>query len=116
MSDNQTKPSVENKENSKKFAGSIFRQKSIARVSSPEELNDYIRVVTPSVWMVLIAAAVLLAGLIIWSVFGSSGDTDPAAVSAGQEAYAAESPCGGEKSGTPCFIIVSDNAEEALPL
>ncbi len=49
----------------------IFRKKSLERVSSPEELNDYIKVTTPSVWMVLAAIIILLAGLVVWSVFGS---------------------------------------------
>ena len=48
----------------------IFREKSMARVSSPEALNDYIRVTTPSVWIVLIALVVLLAGMLAWSVLG----------------------------------------------
>ena len=48
----------------------LFRSKSIQRVSSPEQLNDYIRVTTPSVWIVLIALVVLLAGMLIWSVLG----------------------------------------------
>ena len=41
---------------------SLFRQKSIDRVSSPEQLNDYIRVTTPSVWLALIAIILLLTG------------------------------------------------------
>ena len=49
---------------------SVFRKKSIDRVSSPEALNDYIRVTTPSVWIVLIALVVLLLGMLAWSVFG----------------------------------------------
>lgn len=48
----------------------IFRQKSMERVSSPEQLNDYIRVTTPSVWIVLVALVVLLAGMLAWSIFG----------------------------------------------
>lgn len=48
----------------------IFRQKSIYKVSSPEKLDDYIRVTTPSVWIVLIAIVLLLAGGIVWSIFG----------------------------------------------
>ena len=48
----------------------IFRQKSMERVSSPEELNDYIRVTTPSVWIVLAALVLLLVGLLSWSIFG----------------------------------------------
>ena len=39
---------------------SIFRKKSIARISSPEQLNDYICVSSPSVWLLLAAVAVLL--------------------------------------------------------
>ena len=53
----------------KKQAG-IFREKSMERVSSPEALNDYIRVTTPSVWIVLAAAVLLLVGMLCWSVFG----------------------------------------------
>ena len=48
----------------------IFRDKSIEKVSGPESLNDYIRVTTPSVWIVLIALVLLLAGILAWSIFG----------------------------------------------
>ena len=48
----------------------LFRKKSIDRVSSPEQLNDYIRVTTPSVWLVLLAVILLLIGMLIWSIFG----------------------------------------------
>ena len=49
---------------------SIFRQKSIDKISSPEKLDDYIKVTTPSVWVTLIAIVLLLAGAAIWSIFG----------------------------------------------
>lgn len=49
---------------------SIFRKKSIARVSSPEQLNDYLRVANPSVWMILSAVIILLAGICVWGIFG----------------------------------------------
>ena len=55
---------------------SIFRQKSVDRVSSPEQLNDYIRVATPSVWLVLAALVVLLAGMLAWSVLGKVEGVD----------------------------------------
>ena len=48
----------------------IFREKSIERVSSPEQLDDCIKVTTPSVWLILSATIALLAGMIIWGVFG----------------------------------------------
>ena len=45
----------------------LYREKSLDRISSPEQLNDYLHVTTPSVWMILTAVIVLLAGLMIWS-------------------------------------------------
>ncbi len=48
----------------------IFRKKSVERVSSPEQLSDYIRVSNPSVWMTLAALIVLLAGVCVWGVLG----------------------------------------------
>lgn len=52
------------------MANSIFRQKSIDRVSSPEQLNDYIRVTNPGIWVILAAVALLLAGFIVWGAAG----------------------------------------------
>ena len=54
-----------------KTSNGIFREKSMERVSSPEALNDYIRVTTPSVWLVLLALVALLVGMLAWSVFGT---------------------------------------------
>ena len=48
----------------------IFRQKSVERISSPEQLNDYVRVSNPAVWMVLAAVAFILAGVCVWGIFG----------------------------------------------
>jgi hypothetical protein len=45
---------------------SIFRKTSLDGISSPERLNDYIRVSNPSVWIVLAAVAVLLAAAAVW--------------------------------------------------
>ena len=56
---------------------SIFREKSIKKVTSPEDMNDYIHVTTPSVWIVLAAIVVLLAGMIVWSIFGTVKRQNP---------------------------------------
>ena len=48
----------------------IFRKKSVDRMSSPEQLNDYIKVTNPGVWMVLAAIVILLVGVCVWGVFG----------------------------------------------
>ena len=49
---------------------SIFRQKSLDRISSPEKLDDYVKVTTPSVWIALTAIILLLAGALVWGIFG----------------------------------------------
>ena len=54
---------------------SIFRKKSLDRVSSPEQLTDYIKVSSPSVWIVLSAVVILLISVVIWSIFGAILDT-----------------------------------------
>ncbi len=48
----------------------LFRKSSIDRISSPEQLNDYIRVSNPSVWMILAAIIMLLVGICVWGIFG----------------------------------------------
>ena len=47
----------------------LFRKKSLQRMSSPEQLDDYIRVTTPSVWLILFALIILLAGLLAYCIF-----------------------------------------------
>ena len=49
---------------------SIFRKKSLERVTSPEQLDDYIKVTTPSVWIILAATLILIIGVLVWAVFG----------------------------------------------
>ena len=41
------------------MSSTIFREKSLKKIASPEQMNDYIRVSSPSVWMVLTAVIVL---------------------------------------------------------
>ena len=53
-----------------RMAEGIFREKSMNRVSSPEQLNDYVKVTSPSVWLVLGAVIILLCGVCVWGIFG----------------------------------------------
>ena len=59
---------------------SLFREKNLERLESPEKLNDYLRVTSPGVWMVLGAVIVLLVGVCIWGVFGRIQATRQAVV------------------------------------
>ncbi|MBQ9333858.1 MAG: hypothetical protein IJS12_05940 [Lachnospiraceae bacterium] len=54
----------------------IFRQKNLDKMSAPDQLNDYIRVTTPSVWLVLAALIILLIGMLCWSILGTVEVTD----------------------------------------
>jgi len=45
----------------------LYREKSLDRISSPEQLNDYLRVTSVSVWVILAAVILLLVGMLIWS-------------------------------------------------
>lgn len=53
-----------------KMANSVFRQKSIDKINSPESLNDYVKVINPSVWMILIGTIILIVGAFVFSAFG----------------------------------------------
>ncbi len=44
----------------------LFRKESMERIQSPEQLNDYMRVTNPAMWVVLAAVILLLAGVLIW--------------------------------------------------
>ena len=40
------------------------------RITSPDQLNDHLRVTRPSVWIVLAAVILLLVGLFVWANIG----------------------------------------------
>ena len=58
----------------------IFRKKSLDKVKSPENLDDYIRVSSPGVWLLLISIVVLLIGVCVWSISGRIDSTVPVTV------------------------------------
>lgn len=49
----------------------VFRKTSMDKISSPEQLDDYIRVTTPSLWVTIAAIIILLISLIVWGAVGS---------------------------------------------
>ncbi|AET69244.1 NHLM bacteriocin system secretion protein [Desulfosporosinus orientis DSM 765] len=49
----------------------IFREVSLKRLSSPEQLDQLIKVTSPRGWLALVALSLLLAGAIVWSFVGS---------------------------------------------
>ena len=50
---------------------SIFNKTATEKLRSPDDLDKYIQVTNPSIWVVLLACAALLVGLLAWGVFGT---------------------------------------------
>ena len=49
----------------------IFRQKSIDRVSSPDQLDAYIKAASPKMWLLLASIIIFLVGAIVWGTLGT---------------------------------------------
>ena len=49
------------------MADQLYRKKVMDRLSSPEQLNDYLHITRPAVWVVIAAILLLIIGGIIWS-------------------------------------------------
>ncbi|MDD4169463.1 MAG: hypothetical protein PHD36_04255 [Desulfotomaculaceae bacterium] len=54
---------------------SIFRKSSLERISSPEQLNEYVKITNPGVWAVLLGLFALLIAIAIWAYAGSIPET-----------------------------------------
>ena len=50
---------------------SIFNQKATEKLRSPDDLDKFVRVTTPSVWIAIAACVFLLAGLLAWGICGA---------------------------------------------
>lgn len=48
----------------------IFREVSIERLQSPEQLDQLLQIITPRGWLALTAIWLLLLTVIVWSIFG----------------------------------------------
>lgn len=47
----------------------IFRKKSLDRIKSLDNQDDYIQVVTPGTGLLIVSAAVLLLGACVWGIY-----------------------------------------------
>lgn len=50
---------------------SIFNKRATEKLRSPDDLEKYVRVTNPSVWVVLAACIAMLVGLLAWGIFGA---------------------------------------------
>lgn len=50
----------------------LFTKKAQSKLRSPDDLDEYVRVTNPSVWVVLAACVLLMVGLFAWGFFGTA--------------------------------------------
>lgn len=53
----------------------LFRKSSLERVSSPERLNDYIKITHPGIFGVLFGCLAILIAVSLWGVYGNIPDS-----------------------------------------
>jgi len=53
----------------------IFRKSALDRISSPEQLNEYMKVAGPGMWCIMAGLAVTFAAFIVWGLLGSIPET-----------------------------------------
>lgn len=50
---------------------SIFNKRAAEKLRNPDDLDKYVRITNPSVWVTLAACVAMLAGLLAWGIFGA---------------------------------------------
>ena len=84
---------------------SLFRKKTLDRISSPEQLTDYLKVTNPGIWLVLAAVILLLAGLIVWASVGTiETAVDAKVIVNGHTAMVVTNDSGTLSSGMPLRV------------
>jgi len=53
----------------------LFRKSALDRISSPEQLNEYMKVAGPGVWWIMAGIAVTFAAFFLWGITGSIPET-----------------------------------------
>ena len=54
-----------------KKSEAIFSQEALDKMRSPEKLDTVLPITSPISWMGLIAVAVMMLAVVLWSIFGS---------------------------------------------
>lgn len=49
----------------------FFRKKAMDKISSPEQLTDYLKVTSPSIWLVLSVVVLMFAAFLVWASVGT---------------------------------------------
>lgn len=87
----------------------IFRQKSLDKVQSVEDLDSYIKTTTPSLWLLLSAIIVLLVGVIVFSCVGTIKASTEIGCSINQKGTVYITEEAYKKLTDESYVLVSDN-------
>jgi hypothetical protein len=47
--------------------GDLFRKEAVEKITGPEDLNSYVKALNHRAWLILIAIAIAIAGLVIFA-------------------------------------------------
>lgn len=53
------------------MSNEIFRDESLQQINSPDNLNDYIKIASSGIWMLLGSILLILVGGIFWCIFAN---------------------------------------------
>ena len=59
---------------------SLFRKKTVDKISSPEQLTEYLKVTSPRMWIILAAVIMVLAAVFVWGILGTMETVEDARV------------------------------------
>jgi hypothetical protein len=45
----------------------LFRKEAVEKITGPEELSTYVKVLSPRVWLILLGVAIAVAGLMMFT-------------------------------------------------
>jgi len=45
----------------------LFRKESVEKLTGPEDLNTYVKVLNPRVWLILAGIVIAIAGLVVFT-------------------------------------------------
>ena len=96
-----------------------MEEKKLRKVDSPEQLNQYIRLSNPGVWILLIAIVVLLIGVCAWGFLGKI-DTKITTVAISSDynyyVYIKEADLEKVKNGMNVEIVNNENKYEIVEI
>ena len=45
----------------------LFRKEAVEKITGPEDLNAYIRVINPRVWLILLGVVLSITGMVVFA-------------------------------------------------